>query len=342
MECSSIEPRYRHRRYLYQQPHARHELGVSGISAHRDALLPAFRLLPAAGRELRLRSARQVCPFYPGGASSRRAVCCHSDFQGRRGPVSFSVPATSGNRYISSYVVTPYIGGTPQSATTISAGSAGTISGSTGITYLQIPVTGLTNATAYTFTVYAVNNAGAGPESAQSGAGTPRAGMVFGDDFNGTVLDPEWYVYNRCGYIAQSEVEWYLPSQCVLDGAGNLTLVAVKTPHSGPSYPSDGHTYLNQAWLSGACQSNTRSYTPGADINTLTFETRFQIPPGIAGGMWPGSAGTWRAPTTRPPGKRTRTRPAGTLPGKPRSTWPNSGHQGRHPRPSAPPVSCPT
>ena len=175
-----------------------------------------------------------------------------------------------------SYTVTPYIAGAPQSTATV--GAPATTAG----------VTGLTNGTAYTFTVHASNAAGSSLESAQSGANTPRTGLVFGDDFNGTVLDPEWFVYNRCGYIAQNEIEWYLPSQCVLDGSGNLTLVAVNTPHSGPSYPSDGNTVRNQTWISGACQSNTRSYAPAANGNTMTFETRFQVPPQISGGMWPG------------------------------------------------------
>ena len=55
-------------------------------------------------------------------------------------------------------------------------------------------MTGLTNSTAYTFTVHATNTSGAGPESAASGADTPLSGLVFGDDFNGPArtYDPEW------------------------------------------------------------------------------------------------------------------------------------------------------
>jgi hypothetical protein len=114
------------------------------------------------------------------------------------------------------------------------------------------------------------------------------SGLVFGDDFNGTLIDPEWYVYSRCGFIAQSEVEWYLPSQVTLDGSGNMLLTASTPGHTGPSYPSDGNTVRAQPWLSGACQGNTRSYAPSADGNTMTFETRFQVCTGISSGMWPG------------------------------------------------------
>lgn len=205
--------------------------------------------------------------------------------------VSFAAPLSSGSGGpITAYVVTPYIAGVPQSATTIAAGSVGTLTGSNGNTYLQVPVTGLANATAYTFSARARNAAGDGAESGQSGANTPLSGLVFGDDFNGAAggaVDPEWWIYNRCGFISQSEIEWYLPSQCILDGASNLQLIAQHTSHSGQSYPSDGNTVRTQPWISGACQSNARTYNPAAG-NTMTFEVRDQICPDIAGGMWPG------------------------------------------------------
>lgn len=204
--------------------------------------------------------------------------------------VSFLAPSSNGGNAISSYTVTPYVSGSAQSPTTVPSGSLGTITGSDGNSYLQASVSGLTNGTAYTFSVHANTVNGAGAESAQSGANTPLSGLVFGDDFNGASggpIDPEWYIYNRCGYIAQSEIEWYLPSQVSLDGSSNLLLTAQKTPHSGPSYPSDGNTVRNQSWISGACQSNTRAFAP-ASGNTMTFEARQQVCPDIGGGMWPG------------------------------------------------------
>jgi hypothetical protein len=164
---------------------------------------------------------------------------------------------------------------------------------------LQANVTGLTNSTAYTFTVKARSSVGDGPESSASGANTPLAGLVFGDDFNGPAsgpIDPEWWIYNRCGYIAQSEVEWYLPSQCVLDGSGNLQLTAQHTTHSGPSYPSDGNTTRNQTWISGACQSNAKTWAPTAG-NTMTFEVKQQVCPDSGNGFWPGLF--WLAGQTR-------------------------------------------
>src|SRR5262249_27246966 len=72
--------------------------------------------------------------------------------------VTWTAPGTGGSP-ITSYTVTPYVGGTaqaPVSATTTS-----------------LSVTGLTNGTAYTFTVAATNAVGTGPASAPSAPGTP-------------------------------------------------------------------------------------------------------------------------------------------------------------------------
>lgn len=210
--------------------------------------------------------------------------------------VSFYAPGSAGSSGITSYTVTPYIAGVGQTPTTVAVGSLVSLTDSSGGTALQAAVTGLTNSTAYTFTVYATNSSGGGPESGASGANTPLAGLVFGDDFNGPAagpLDPEWWVYNRCGYLGQSETEWYKPSHCVLDGAGNLALTATFAPVTGVSYPSNGNASVTQNWTSGACQSNAKSYAPSADGNTLTIETRFKTPSAIGDpystkGMWPG------------------------------------------------------
>jgi Domain of unknown function (DUF4082)/Fibronectin type III domain len=82
---------------------------------------------------------------------------------GAAGPTSASVtwsaPATGGTP--SSYKITPYAGATPQATKTVAAPATGAT------------VTGLTTGTAYTFTVTASNDSGAGAESAPSNAVTP-------------------------------------------------------------------------------------------------------------------------------------------------------------------------
>lgn len=202
--------------------------------------------------------------------------------------VSFYAPAFGTG--ITSYTVTPYIGASPQTPTTVNVGSLGSLSDSSGGTALQANVTGLTNSTDYTFTVKATNVAGTGPESTASGVNTPLANLVFGDHFNGPAggpIDPEWWVYTRCGYLAQNEVQYYLPAQTQLDGSGNLKLTATHTSYTGPSYPSAGGGNVTQAWRSGAVQSNSRTYAPTGS-NRMTFEVRQQICSDAGNGFWPG------------------------------------------------------
>ncbi len=74
--------------------------------------------------------------------------------------LTWAAPASDGGASITNYVITPYIGTTAQ--TPITVGDV-----------LTDDVTGLTNGTAYTFTVAATNSAGTGTASAASNAVTP-------------------------------------------------------------------------------------------------------------------------------------------------------------------------
>ena len=80
--------------------------------------------------------------------------------------VSWSAP--SGGGPVTSYKVTPYIGSTRQTPTTVTGSPLAT----------STTVTGLTTGSAYTFTVQAVNASGAGPASPQSNAMTPSGPVV--------------------------------------------------------------------------------------------------------------------------------------------------------------------
>jgi hypothetical protein len=77
--------------------------------------------------------------------------------------VKWTAPASNGGSPITGYVITPFIGATAQ--TPIDVGNV-----------LTDDVTGLTNGTAYTFTVKATNLIGTGPASAASNSVTPTAG----------------------------------------------------------------------------------------------------------------------------------------------------------------------
>jgi hypothetical protein len=81
--------------------------------------------------------------------------------------VSWTAPSTGGSP-ITGYTVTPYVGSAAQTPTTITGSPPAT----------NATVAGLTNGTAYTFTVKATNAIGTGSESGQSNAVTPSSSSV--------------------------------------------------------------------------------------------------------------------------------------------------------------------
>ncbi len=88
--------------------------------------------------------------------------------------LSWNAPAANGGSAITGYVVTPYIGGVAQAALLTGSSSPSFTAGN------------LTNGTAYTFAVAAINGIGTGANSAQSAAVTPGLGygeVVFADGF---------------------------------------------------------------------------------------------------------------------------------------------------------------
>ena len=93
----------------------------------------------------------------PGTPSAASAVAGNG-----QATVSWTAPSTGGTP--TSYLVTPYIGATAQTPTTVNSATA-----------TSAVVTGLTAGTSYTFKVQAVNSAGAGTASAATNAVTPTS-----------------------------------------------------------------------------------------------------------------------------------------------------------------------
>ena len=81
--------------------------------------------------------------------------------------VTWTAPANGGSP-ITSYVVTPYLAGVAQTATTVTGTPPAPAA----------TLTGLINGQSYTFTVTAANAVGTSPPSAPSGAVTPSAATV--------------------------------------------------------------------------------------------------------------------------------------------------------------------
>ena len=97
----------------------------------------------------------------------------------RSAALTWTAPASDGGSPITGYRITPYIGSTAQPA--VLTGSAAT----------SYTVTGLTNGTAYTFRVAAINSVGTGPDSSASPPVTPGPGysnVVFADGFESGTL----------------------------------------------------------------------------------------------------------------------------------------------------------
>jgi beta-glucanase (GH16 family) len=188
-----------------------------------------------------------------GGPLPSQPAAVTSITQDGAATVSWQHPGDNGT---ASYTITPYIAGAAQTATTVAAPAS---SGN---------VTGLANDSSYTFTVKAGNAFGASAESAQSGANTPRVNQLFGDEFNGSFIDPAWAVLTRDSDQSNSELNYYLPANVSLDGNSNLVIVAKSQTVTRPGYndanpPTYAGANVTRNYTSGAVQWASYSFTYG-------------------------------------------------------------------------------
>jgi hypothetical protein len=156
--------------------------------------------------------------------------------------VSWTAPSNGGSA-ITSYTVTPYIGTTAQKATVVS----GTPPAST------TNVTGLTNGTAYTFTVSATNGVGTGSASVASGAVTPVAPTVPSAPAGVTATAGN----------ASATVSWIAPA----DGGSPITIYTVTPYLAGVAQtPTQvaGSPPATTATVSGLANGSSYTFTVSA------------------------------------------------------------------------------
>jgi hypothetical protein len=165
--------------------------------------------------------------------------------------VSWTAPASDGGGAISGYRITPYVGASAQAATTVQS------------TATTASVSGLTNGTAYTFTVAAINAAGAGAESAPSGSVTPN-GMIF-DLATPSTVDSE------DGNSVELGVKFRSDAAGSINGIRFYKAAANTGTHVGSLWSASG-ALLAQASFSGESASGWQqvSFSSPVDIQANT------------------------------------------------------------------------
>jgi hypothetical protein len=176
--------------------------------------------------------------------------------------VSWTAPSSGGSP-ITSYTVTPFVGSTAQTPTTVSGSPPATTA----------TVTGLTNGTAYTFTVSATNAVGTGPASAASSAVTPAGATAPAAPTGVTAAAGD----------AQAVVSWTAPS----NGGSAITSYTVT--------PFIGSTAQTPTTVSGSPPATT------ATVNNLTNGTAYTFTVSATNAVGTGPASAASAAVTPAP-----------------------------------------
>ena len=148
--------------------------------------------------------------------------------------VTWLPPANPGSP-ITGYRVTPYVGATAQSPTTVSGAPPPT----------NLVVTGLTNGTTYTFVVAAIINTAAGQDSAPSNAVTPLQGGNYHPLTPARILDTRSAIGGPTQPLTNGEVrlvqitgQGLVPSSGVSAVVLNVTVTGTTSPGYLTVYPA--------------------------------------------------------------------------------------------------------
>lgn len=177
--------------------------------------------------------------------------------------VAFSLPASNGGSSITGYTVT------------VSPADVAPVSGASS----PIVVTGLTNGTAYTFTVTADNVAGTGPASSSSNSVTPKAAQTI------TFASPGAQNFGTTPTLTSTSDSGLTPSftssttsVCTITSGGALTFVAAGTCTINADQTGNGSylaaTQVSRSFAVNAVVSSAPimgSATAGNSQATITF-----------------------------------------------------------------------
>jgi hypothetical protein len=188
--------------------------------------------------------------------------------------VTWSAPQSDGDSALTSYVITPYIGSTAQAATTVSAPST------------SANVTGLTDGSAYTFKVQAVNAVGTGPASAASDPVTPQA----------TLFDLATPASVDAGDTSPVEVgtKFKADSNGTITGVRFYKAAANTGQHIGTLWSATG-TKLGQVTFSNETDSGWQSATFSAPVS-VTAGTTYVVSYFAPSGHYSASGGLLSSP----------------------------------------------
>ncbi len=195
--------------------------------------------------------------------------------------VTWTAPASNGGAAVTGYLISTYVGGTAEIATTV-----GNVTSDT--------VTGLTNGTAYTFTVSAINAVGEGLPSSNSNSVTPAT--VPGVPVIGTAT----------GGDASATVTWTAPAS----NGSPITNYAITTYVGGTSGTTVTVGNVTGDTVTGLTNGTAYTFTvsainavgeglPSSNSNSVTPATVPGVPViGTATGGDASATVTWTAPAS--------------------------------------------